>query len=206
MRFHDQHSGHGHRHHWHAAGRHGWRRSGWGSDEEGRGGRRRRVFDSGELRLILLKLIADQPRHGYELIRAIEELSGGFYAPSPGVIYPSLTYLEEIGHAEVEAEGNRKLYRITDAGKQHLEANRTNAEAILEALTRIAGRMEEVREAFAGVEDMDPDASEELHRARHALKHALKRKHGSAPEEARRIAKILSRAAAEIAGGREQPK
>ena len=181
---------HGRRHHWQHGG-HGF----WGS---GRGLPGARKLSSADLQLVLLALLEQKPAHGYELIRALEERSGGFYAPSPGVIYPSLTYLEEIGHAEVEAEGNRKLYRITDAGKQHLEANRTNAEAILEALTRIAGRMEEVREAFAGVEDMDPDASEELHRARHALKRAMRSKHGCDATEARRIAKILDRAAAEI--------
>jgi len=79
MRVNDDHlHAHGHRgHHHHAIGRHGFRRGGWGREEGERGGRRRRVFDSGELRLILLKLIADQPRHGYDLIRAIEDLSGG---------------------------------------------------------------------------------------------------------------------------------
>src|SRR5215831_11367786 len=180
---------HGRRHHWHQGGH-----SFWGS---GRGLPGARKLSSADLKLVLLALLEQKPAHGYELIRALEERSGGFYAPSPGVIYPSLTYLEEIGHAAVEAEGNRKLYRITDAGKEHLEANRTSAEAILEALSRIGGRMEEVREAYAGIDDADPDAADEIHRARHALKHALKRKRGAGPEEARRIAKILARAAAE---------
>ena len=184
---------HGRRHHWHPGG-HGF----WGS---GRGLPGARKLSSTDLQLVLLALLEQKAAHGYELIRALEERSGGFYAPSPGVIYPSLTYLEEIGHAVVEVEVNRKLYRITDAGKQHLEANRANAEAILEALSRIGGRMEEVREAFAGIDDADPDAADEIHRARHALKHALKRKRDAGPEEARRIAKIIARAAAEIAGG-----
>jgi DNA-binding PadR family transcriptional regulator len=183
---------HGRRHHWH--GGHGF----WGSGGRGLPGSRK--LSSADLQLVLLALLEEKPAHGYELIRALEEKSGGFYAPSPGVIYPSLTYLEEIGHTAVEAEGNRKLYRITEAGKEHLKANRSNAEAILDALSRVGGRMEEVREAFAGVDDIDPDASDELHRARHALKHALKRKRGSGPEEARRIARILTRAATEIAG------
>ena len=144
MRFHDQHSGHGHRHHWHAAGRHGWRRSGWGSDEEGRGGRRRRVFDSGELRRILLKLIADQPRHGYELIRAIEELSGGFYAPSPGVVYPTLTMLHEMGQieeaqvGEATSVGARKAFSATKEGVDHLAARKADVETLFARLAELA--------------------------------------------------------------------
>src|SRR5689334_24509070 len=92
---------------------------GWG----GRRGRRtRRMFESGELRLVLLKLIADEPRHGYDLIRAIEELTHGAYAPSPGVVYPTLTLLEDMGHiAETQSGGSRKAYAATPEGKIHLE-------------------------------------------------------------------------------------
>ena len=157
-----------------------------------------RKLSSGDLQLVILALLDRQPSHGYELIRAIEERSGGFYVPSPGVIYPALTYLDEIGHAEVEAEGNRKLYRITDAGRAHLAANRASADAILEALGRIGDRMEGVREAFAGMDDLDPASADDLHRARHDLKHALRRKRDMSPAEARRLADILRRATAEI--------
>ena len=94
----------------------------------------------------------------------------------------------------MEQQGTRKLYSITPEGKTHLEENRANAEAILDALERVGGRMEQVREAFAGVGDSDGGASDEVHRARHALKHALRRKHGCDPEEAKRIAEILDRA------------
>jgi DNA-binding PadR family transcriptional regulator len=79
------------------------------------------VLDHGELRTLVLDLIAEKPRHGYELIRAIEDATGGGYAPSPGVIYPTLTLLEEIGHAAVaETDGTRKLYAPTEAGRAHL--------------------------------------------------------------------------------------
>lgn len=91
----------------------------------GMGGmRRRRMFDNGELRLVLLKLIADEPRHGYELIKSIEELAGGGYAPSPGVVYPTLTMLGETGHVESEddAEGRRR-FSITGAGSAELVEN-----------------------------------------------------------------------------------
>lgn len=157
-----------------------------------------RRLSSADLQLVLLALLADRPAHGYELIRMLEERSGGFYAPSPGMIYPALTYLDEIGHAAVVPEGPRKLYSLTDAGRAHLAANRQHADLMLDALSRIGGRMDQVREAFAGVTDADPQAAEDLHRARHALKHALMRKRGADPDEARRIARILDRATAEI--------
>ena len=97
---------------------------GGGFGGEGRGGGRRRMFRSGELRLVLLKLIADEPRHGYDLIRAIEEHTGGQYAPSPGVVYPTLTMLVDMGQIEEQAaEGSRKAYAVTDAGTNTLEEN-----------------------------------------------------------------------------------
>lgn len=85
-----------------------------------------RKFAAGDLQLVILALLDEQPRHGYELIKLLEERSGGFYVPSPGVIYPALTYLEETGLAEVEAEGAKKLYRITEAGRGRVEENRPN--------------------------------------------------------------------------------
>jgi DNA-binding PadR family transcriptional regulator len=94
--------------------------------EEGRGRRhgRPRLFDYGDLRLVMLALIAERPRHGYDLIKAIEDRLGGAYAPSPGVVYPSLSMLEDLGHVAVApAEGGRKLHSITQAGQEHLAAN-----------------------------------------------------------------------------------
>jgi DNA-binding PadR family transcriptional regulator len=147
---------------------------------------------------VILSLLGERPAHGYELIKSLEERSGGFYSPSPGMIYPALTYLHEIGHVEVEQDGQRKLYRITEAGRSHLVANQATAEAILQALTRIGGRMDHVREAFAGLGDLDDEASDEFDRARHALKRALRGKRGCDAAEVRRIAKILDRATTEI--------
>jgi DNA-binding PadR family transcriptional regulator len=164
-----------------------------------------RKLGSMDLQLVILALLAERPAHGYELIKTIEERSGGFYTPSPGMIYPALTYLNEINHASVEQEGARKLYRITPEGESYLAAHRLAADRILDALARIGGRMDDVREAFAGVGgfdkgDFDRDGSGELQRARHALKDALRRKHRCEPDEATRIAAILNRAAAEILG------
>jgi DNA-binding PadR family transcriptional regulator len=94
-----------------------------------RGGR---VFGHGGLRLVLLQLIADKPRHGYELIKAIEEQLGGSYSPSPGVVYPSLTLLEEMGHVTVALEaGGRKLHTITPTGEAHLQEHRAEVDQLL---------------------------------------------------------------------------
>jgi DNA-binding PadR family transcriptional regulator len=177
----------------------GFGRGGQGRDFMGGGGiPGGRKLSSADLQLVILALLEKHQAHGYELIRAIEERSNGFYVPSPGVIYPALTYLGEIGQAEVEQDGNRKLYRITDEGRRYLEAHRTRADATFDALSRIGSRMEQVREAFAGLDAPDPMTADELHRARHALKHALMRARDCTPPEARRIAAILNRAVADI--------
>ena len=89
---------------------------GHGTGLGGRGFFGGRKLGSGELQLVILALLEERPRHGYEIIKALEDTSKGFYAPSPGMVYPALTYLEEVGYATVEAEGSKKLYRITDAG------------------------------------------------------------------------------------------
>lgn len=105
------------------------------------GMRRRRMFDGGELRLVVLKLIADQPRHGYELIKAIEELTGGGYAPSPGVIYPTLTLLSETGHLSSEEAGDgRKRFTITDMGTADLAENDAQVTALLRRLSHFGER------------------------------------------------------------------
>ena len=105
------------------------------------GGRGRRMFDGSELRLVLLKLIADQPRHGYDLIREIEELTAGAYSPSPGMIYPTLTLLGDTGLIEEQqAEGAKKLYAATDEGHAHLEENAGEVEALLARLAAIGER------------------------------------------------------------------
>ena len=110
-----RHGGHHHRHHTH---RSGGRRGG-------------RPFDYGELRLLALAMIAEQPRHGYELMRAIEERMGGSYSPSPGVIYPTLAWLEDMGYAAAEAEdAGRRRYRITAEGEAFLTANRAAVDAL----------------------------------------------------------------------------
>lgn len=109
----------------------------------GRGRRARRMFESGELRLVLLKLIADEPRHGYDLIRAIEEITGGEYAPSPGVVYPTLTLLQDMGLIEEAAvEGPRKPFQVTNEGRSHLAEREEEVEALFERLRDLAPRQD----------------------------------------------------------------
>ncbi|HKX92276.1 MAG TPA: PadR family transcriptional regulator [Sphingomicrobium sp.] len=115
---------------------------GWGGGAR-RGRRAKRMFESGELRLVLLKLIADEPRHGYDLIRAIEELTGGEYAPSPGVVYPTLTLLQDMGHIEeAPGEGPRKSFQATDEGRAHLDERADEVEGLFERLHDLAPRSE----------------------------------------------------------------
>ena len=183
-----------------SGGRHGRRRTRHGRHgilggrDEFTSGRK---FEAVDLQLVILAFLAERPAHGYELIKTIEERSGGFYTPSPGVIYPALTYLSEIGHASVEQAGTRKLYSITAEGKSHLASNRASADSILDTLSRIGSRMDDVREAFSGG-DSDSGSSDEIYRARLALRDAIRRKRGCDPNEARRITEILNRAKADI--------
>jgi len=166
-----------------------------------------RKLASGDLQLVLLALLEDEPKHGYELMKALEERSGGFYSPSPGMIYPALTLLEELEYASVEVQGSKKLYAITEAGRAHLAENRAAADAMLKQLEFISGKMEWVKRAFAGeaswAEDHDHEhgpGAKDLREARRELRHALREKRGASLEEAQRIAAILKEAAAEIRG------
>jgi DNA-binding PadR family transcriptional regulator len=190
MRLHDHYCGHahGHRHHFGGGNRRSFGRGGWGDAGEERGGRRRRVFDAGELRLVLLKLISDQPRHGYELIRAIEELSGGFYVPSPGVVYPTLTMLHEMGQIEEAASGGaRKAFSVTPEGTEHLVARKAEVDALLARLMQFATARERtdggpIRRAMQNLKaaliyrlDREGVPAETLHQAASILDEAAQR-------------------------------
>lgn len=115
---------------------------------EAKGRRRGRVFDGGELRLVLLKLIADEPRHGYDLIKAVEDLTGGTYAPSPGVVYPTLTLLDDMGLiAEDRSKSARKRFAVTDDGVAHLAER---ADEVTQLMARLAAM---------GEQQSNPDAT-----------------------------------------------
>jgi DNA-binding PadR family transcriptional regulator len=100
-----------------------------------------RILAQGDLQLIALALIAEQPRHGYEIIKLLEEKTSDWYSPSPGIVYPTLTYLEEVGYVTSQSEGAKRLYTITQEGRAHLEANRDRADALLDRLATIGDRV-----------------------------------------------------------------
>jgi DNA-binding PadR family transcriptional regulator len=150
------------------------------------GGDRERLFDSGELRLVILALLAEKPSYGYEIIKAIEERLSGGYAPSPGVVYPTLTLLEEEGYATVSsAEGGKKLYTVTELGSEFLKTNQATIKAIF-------GRMEQAGKAFGR------GRSPQIMRALMNLKFALKMRAGQgnlSPEQTRKITEAIDAAA-----------
>lgn len=123
---------------------HDHERGHWGRRGHRHGGGLRRMFDHGDLKFVVLALIAEQPRHGYEIIKEIEHRVGGAYAPSPGVIYPLLTMLEEMGLAQLSAsEGAKKLFAITEQGQAELVANKANVDSLF-------ARIASARETFSG--------------------------------------------------------
>ena len=171
---------HRHRHAWEGrerfgGGRHGHHEDGFGGRGRGRGGR---FFEHGALRFVLLALLAEKPAHGYELIKAIEDKVGGAYSPSAGVVYPTLTLLEETGQIEVvSADGNKKLYGPTDAGRAAIDANRPMIDALF-------ARMGEAGETRRG--ERDP----RVVRAVESLKLALRLKLESGLDETRTTAVV----------------
>jgi DNA-binding PadR family transcriptional regulator len=185
--------------------------------------RARRMLGDGELRLIALSLIAESPRHGYDIIRALEEKSRGAYSPSPGVVYPTLTFLEEAGYATSTAEANKKVYAITEAGRAHLAENEELVTAALAEIERFGRRMEGARQWFEEAElDIDVDGAGEgeeadpgdyrerpgrtrmagafrdLHRARRDLQMAMRELFRAGPSAVVRGADILRKAAEDL--------
>jgi DNA-binding PadR family transcriptional regulator len=154
-----RHFGSDHEGRW-AAGRGGRRRHGFGfGGRHGFGGgdmiRAGRMLATGDLRLIALALIAEQPRHGYEIIKVLEEKTSGWYSPSPGIVYPTLTFLEEAGYVTAQADGAKRLYTITDEGRAHLDQNRDFVDAVLERIAAIGNKLARVRRRFGGDDDED---------------------------------------------------
>jgi DNA-binding PadR family transcriptional regulator len=175
-----------------------------------------RMLASGDLRLVALFFIESQPRHGYDLIKAVEEKTSGLYSPSPGIVYPALTFLEEAGWVTSSAEGNKKLYTITDDGRAHLNENREAVQATLNFLSMAGEKMKEWREKSErdggwwgdrgrderdgrghGRGDRDiPGVLEEVNVARKELKAAIAEALDDGSEDAqRRLADILKKAA-----------
>ena len=186
-----------------AAGR-GWRRRrGFGGGRHGIGGgdmlRARRMLATGDLRLIALALIAEQPRHGYEIIKVLEEKTSGWYSPSPGMVYPTLTFLEEAGYVTAQAEGAKKLYTITDEGRAYLAENRDFVDAVLERLAAIGNKFARMRRHLG--ED-EPDARRHLPSLVRAALENLREVAGERlakdAEAEAKLVEILARAAQEL--------
>jgi len=154
-----------------------------------RGGRGGRFFESGDLRLVLLRLIAERPRHGYELMEEIETRLGGAYRPSPGTIYPTLTLLEELGQIAVSAtEGAKKLYAVTPEGERVLTEQKAEADALFARMEAAGGEA--------------PAAGKlQILRAMHNLKLALRLRLGRgklSEEQLRRIVEAIDATATRI--------
>ena len=149
------------------------------------------MFEQGDLRLVILQLLEEKPRHGYEIIKELEERSGGRYAPSPGTVYPTLTLLEEMGYATgTEQPGGKKVYAITDEGRKFLAENRTTVDDVFE-------RLAELGDSILG------DRVRPAHEAMGALGRAYWRatmRQQASPEAIAKAAEILRRAAAELEG------
>ncbi|WP_332766240.1 PadR family transcriptional regulator [Pseudomonas koreensis] len=155
-----------------------------------RGGRGPRVFAPGDLKLLLLALVAEQPCHGYDLIRQIESMFDGAYSPSPGVIYPTLTFLEESELISGDAEGGKKRYSVTDAGRVSLEEQAV-------ALDGVRMRIDVSKRSLRG-----HDRPPEIHEAVHNLRHALQMHHGRwSAEEILRVRDLLNNTAKAIVDG-----
>jgi DNA-binding PadR family transcriptional regulator len=185
-------------------GRHGGGRPGWGPGPGAGGGdwfRVGRMLAQGDLKLLALALIAEQPRHGYELIKLIEEKTSGCYSPSPGVIYPTLTFLEEAGYVTAESEGAKKRYTITEEGRAYLKENRDIADMVLERLSAIGEKLARRRRAWRGGRDEEESSGvpQLVDAALENLRAAtLKRLETDDVEAETRIVEILARAALDI--------
>jgi DNA-binding PadR family transcriptional regulator len=153
-----------------------------------RGPRRRPMFESGEVKFVVLRLLREKPMHGYDVIRAMEERTGGCYSPSPGTIYPTLQLLEDEGYVRVEEAGGKKVYHITPEGEKYLDEHG-------DVLTEILGRVRDT------VRDLTGGGVGEVHQAFARLaKVTFKRAWGRAPDDPalKRVAAILERAAEDV--------
>jgi DNA-binding PadR family transcriptional regulator len=183
----------------------------------GPGFRPTRLLSADDLQLVILALISEKPSHGYEIIKEIERRSSGLYVPSPGVIYPALTFLEEASFAVSEADGSKKLFRITEPGAQHLAQNRQKVDEMLEALGRWGERVAHFRDQMAQEEQADErwggspreqqrrewrQVKADFHDLRHELKAALFEKFSASMEEKKRILGVLRKAIDEIRHGK----
>ena len=160
--------------------------------------RARRMLAQGDLRLVALAFIAEAPRHGYEIIKLVEEKTADWYSPSPGIIYPTLTYLEEAGYVTAAAEGSKKLYTITYAGRAYLEANRDLVNVVLERLTALGERVNRWRRRFGDDREDRGDMPPLVEAAFEHLRGIVRQRLESGAETEASVAETLAGAAADL--------
>jgi DNA-binding PadR family transcriptional regulator len=160
--------------------------------------RARRMLAQGDLRLVALALIVEAPRHGYEIIKLLEEKTADWYSPSPGIVYPTLTYLEEAGYVTASTDGAKKLYTITDEGRAYLAANRDLVDVVLDRLSALGERVNRWRRASRGEREDRRSLPPLVEAALDHLREIVgKRLDNDAAAEAR-LAEILARTAADL--------
>jgi DNA-binding PadR family transcriptional regulator len=181
----------------------------------GSGMRTAKMLASGDLQLIILLLLSMKSRHGYEIIKAVEEHTSGVYTPSPGMVYPALTYLEEMGYAATAAEGTKKLYSMTPDGTKHFNEQQVAATEVWNQLAIYGRKLAHFRKQFAEEEDVADHfgggsstgtkgewqhVKAEFRGLRDEMKAAIYEKIDSSIEEKKRVLDILRRAVDEIRG------
>jgi DNA-binding PadR family transcriptional regulator len=204
-----------HRHHHHEHDHGKWaagRQRRWGHGGFGRGGRHhggfgeggedlmraRRMLVQGDLRLVALALIAEAPRHGYEIIKLLEEKTAEWYSPSPGIVYPTLTYLEEAGYVTAATEGSKKLYTITDEGRSHLESNRDLVNVVLDRLAALGERVSRWRRDSRGEREQRASLPALVEAAFDHLRQTVAKRLDKDADAEARLVEILARAASEL--------
>lgn len=190
------------RRHWRHGGGTGAGRHGGFGDRFGEGGddlmRARRMLAQGDLRLVALALIAEAPRHGYEIIKLLEEKTADWYSPSPGIVYPTLTYLEEAGYVTASTAGSKKLYTITEDGSAYLDSNRDLVDVVLDRLSALGERVKRWRRSARGEREERRELPPLVEAALDHLRATLGKRLQSDAEAEARLVEILVRADADL--------
>jgi len=175
-------------------GRHGRDGGGMNPDDMRAG----RMLAQGDLRLVALALIAVAPRHGYEIIKLVEEKTADWYSPSPGIVYPTLTYLEEAGYVTAATEGSKKLYTITDEGRAYLDTQGDLVKVVLDRLSALGERINRWRRASRGEREDRRTLPPLIEATFDNLREAVAKRLNHDPEPAPQPVEILARAATEL--------
>jgi DNA-binding PadR family transcriptional regulator len=160
--------------------------------------RARRMLAQGDLRLIALALIAEQPRHGYEIIKVLEDKTAGWYSPSPGIVYPTLTYLEEAGHVTAQAEGAKKLFSITSEGRAHLEENRDFVNAVLNRFAAVGEKVSRMRRRNERDDERSKSEPPLVRAALENLREVALARLDAQPDAEPKVVELLARAASDM--------